>query len=202
MSLSQVFLPNFTSPKFSIQYPHYTSLLLMPQTPNFHSGQRFIGISSPLTMISTLVTIWLVSHYVHLPDAPDIVGRLGIVASSWAVLAFMVFALTAHIGNLRFLSPVGINPLDVQGDPKIAIYSRILQNTLEQSFVFSLLALVAAIANNGAVGFVPVATVTFVIGRILFTIGYLHGWQYRAPGMAMTFASNIALLIVVGKSFL
>lgn len=174
----------------------------MPQTPNFRAGQLFIGVSSPLTMISTLVIIWFASRYLQLPDAPDMLGRFRIASASWAVLAFIVFSLTAHIGNLRFLSPVGINPLNPQGDAKIAVYSRILQNTLEQSFVFSLLALVAATMDNGIIGIVPVATITFVIGRIFFAIGYLHGWQYRAPGMAMTFASNIALLIVVGKSFL
>ena len=59
-----------------------------------------------------------------------------------------------------------------------------------------------AMAGDGSVGVVSVATVIFVIGRILFAVGYLHGWQYRAPGMAMTLASNIALFIVVAKSFL
>ena len=174
----------------------------MPQTSNFHTGQRFIGISSPLTMILTLIAIYSASRYLQLPDAPDLAGRFRIVAASWAVVALVVFAIIAHIGNLRFLSPVGINPLDPQGDPKIAVYSRILQNTLEQSFVFCMLSGAAATASDGSIGIVSVATVTFVIGRILFAVGYLHGWQYRAPGMAMTFASNIALFIVVAKSFL
>jgi uncharacterized membrane protein YecN with MAPEG domain len=51
---------------------------------------------------------------------------------------------------------------------------------------------------GGWLSVVPLAAVTFSMGRVLFFYGYERGAQARALGFAMTFYSSAAMMICIG----
>jgi hypothetical protein len=67
----------------------------------------------------------------------------------------------------------------------------------EQTLVFALLAGAAVASGEGAARMLPGASGAFLLGSVLFAAGYLAGWRYRAPGMGMTVAANIAMFAAV-----
>jgi len=72
----------------------------------------------------------------------------------------------------------------------------VLTNTVEQlaGFAPSLLALAAGVAP-GWMRHVVATGLTFAVARLVFWAGYLQGPATRAPGMAATFAVNVATLL-------
>ena len=168
---------------------------------DFKAGQRFIAISSPLAMLLTWAVLWLAWRQGDWPLAATLEGRTRMAALAWAMLALLLFVQIGNIANLRFFSEDGINPLSSAQDRRIVVFNRILQNSVEQSLVFALLAGAAVAAGEGAARMLPGASAAFALGRVLFGAGYLTGWRYRAPGMGMTVAANVAMFVAVGLAF-
>jgi hypothetical protein len=167
----------------------------------FRAWQAFIIASSPIAMISTILILWAAYRYLPIElVASGLEARLQGALLSLTYVALGLFLIIAHIGNMRFLSDKGINPLAPVIDEKIQVFWRILQNSLEQSFIFSILVLAIAVTYGIDFKLIPLATVWFILARIVFTVGYLRGWKYRAPGMGMTFGTNIALFIALAYS--
>ena len=83
------------------------------------------------------------------------------------------------------------NPLAGQ-DHLIQLQKNFLSNTLEQFIVFmvSTLVLITFLNTSEEMRLVPLYTTTFIVGRILFRIGYGISWKYRGCGMAMNFFST------------
>lgn len=115
---------------------------------------------------------------------------------SLVAIAAAVFVPIVHIANMRFLNPDAINPLEPATNPQVIVFSRILQNTLEQAFIFALLVIAVASLPGNEIRLVPAALGTFLLGRIAFAVGYAIHWKYRAPGMAMTYGSSIGLFVL------
>ena len=74
----------------------------------------------------------------------------------------------------------------------------LLQNTLEQSVLALLIYLAwAAVMPSAWLSVVPLAAVSFALGRLLFLAGYASGAPSRALGFTMTFYPSIAMLICI-----
>ena len=82
------------------------------------------------------------------------------------------------------------NPLAGQ-DHLIQLQKNFLSNTLEQFIVFmvSTLVLITFLNTSEEMRLVPLYTTTFIVGRILFRIGYGIDWIYRACGIQINFFS-------------
>lgn len=89
-----------------------------------------------------------------------------------------------------------IDPLAGQDTRLLQVNQRALTNTVEQlvGFAPSLLALAAGLPA-GLMPLVVAAGLVFALMRLVFWGGYLLGPLLRAPGMAATFAINMATLI-------
>ena len=76
------------------------------------------------------------------------------------------------------------------------INGRVADNTLQQFVVFAvgLLALSVTLPAR-SLSFIPAATITFVIARLVFWIGYRIHPLYRAPGFSSTAYLNMGMLI-------
>ncbi|HSR72965.1 MAG TPA: MAPEG family protein, partial [Kiloniellales bacterium] len=123
-------------------------------------------------------------------------GRAGTLA--WLLLppAVMLFALAAAIGNARFFT-AAIDPLAGRDGRFVAVSRRVLSNTLEQSAVLVLAGWLWIEAVPGqAARWLPAIAVLFTAGRLLFYAGYLRRSLWRAPGMALTFEINAAVLVL------
>ena len=100
----------------------------------------------------------------------------------------------ARIASMRFFT-TAIDPISGKGEQLIAVDSRYLQNTLEQ-LVLSVLGqiILSTYLTAGVVTRVIPSLVTlFVIGRVLFYVGYSASPVKRAAGFGMTFYPSIVV---------
>ena len=88
-----------------------------------------------------------------------------------------------------------VDPLAGRDDTWLQVNQRALTNTVEQmaGFAPALLALAAGVSPD-RMPYVIAAGVVFGLARLVFWAGYLLGPLTRAPGMAATFAINVAML--------
>jgi len=89
-----------------------------------------------------------------------------------------------------------VDPLAGRDNHTLQVNQRALTNTVEQlaGFVPALLALAAG-APAAWLPFVVAAGLAFGLARLVFWAGYLLGPLWRAPGMAASFAINVATLV-------
>ena len=103
-----------------------------------------------------------------------------------------------YIGNKRFMSDQ-INPLSSKDRHLIEVPQRVLQNTLEQ-FVLSFTLQLAASTwmTSEQMKLIPIITMWFVLGRILFWVGYSnpdYARTKRSLGFSLTFQPSALLAI-------
>lgn len=103
----------------------------------------------------------------------------------------MYFALTLNVGRARF--KYGVKPPAMTGDPNFECAVRIQQNTLEQMVFF--LPLLWLFANYLNALWAAVLGGVWVLGRILYAVGYAQAPEKRAPGFAISSLSSLALLV-------
>jgi hypothetical protein len=89
-----------------------------------------------------------------------------------------------------------LDPLSGRDGRLLQVNQRVLTNTVEQlaGFAPSLLA-VAAGAPPVWMPSIVAAGIVFAVARLVFWAGYMLGPLWRAPGMAASFAINVATLV-------
>jgi uncharacterized MAPEG superfamily protein len=143
----------------------------------------------------TAVIIW--PPVIFTPLTP-LIDRFALTLG-WDSLVLLCLVLS--IGNLarhRFFTPADIDGGGLTSATERArVYQAILQNTLEQTVIAVIAHLVwTAVTDPGWYAAVPVAALMFVIGRILFAVGYAGGAPARAFGFALTFYPTVFLTII------
>ncbi|MCC5962753.1 MAG: MAPEG family protein [Rhodobacteraceae bacterium] len=145
------------------------------------------------TTIATIVTLagftaafWLGPALADLPV--EVADQLAFAALCVAVPGVVLLVAIMMVSTTRRFSPEDIGG-QAAGPPsdRLAIKAAFLQNTLEQTvlatgFYFAL----AAVAGGAWLALLPVAAGLFVVGRVLFYIGYRGGAQGRSLGMGLT----------------
>lgn len=163
-------------------------------------SQKQKGVFAGIAVGLVLVTGGLVSARLFAAKLPlpvdTIPARLRFVAP-WLLLLIAPFG--AMIGNLarhRFFTPEDIDGSGLtRGTDKANIYQAILQNTLEQLALALPLHLVYALwMPRHWLGVVPLCACFFLVGRVLFALGYRNGAPSRAVGFALTFYPSMAML--------
>jgi uncharacterized membrane protein YecN with MAPEG domain len=118
-------------------------------------------------------------------------------------LACAALLPTVSVLNLMIAAQMGmrarcgaVDPLAGRDGASLQVNQRALTNTVEQlaGFAPALLAAAAGVSSDG-MRFVVAAGVVFAAARLVFWGGYLLGPMMRAPGMAATFAVNVATLV-------
>ncbi|MCW2235833.1 MAPEG family protein [Azospirillum canadense] len=143
----------------------------------------------------TLAAFWLLFAIVAPPEG---IANPGARMAFWARLALwpaLVLFLAVGGVMLARARSVALNPIDDPESRFHRVSQRVLSNTVEQTMVFlpALAALVAQ-APLPDLGAATVATILFVVGRLLFWAGYLTHPYARAPGMSVTLTVNAVLL--------
>jgi hypothetical protein len=165
--------------------------------------QRSIVMKWVLFAAPVTVALWLGVYHLLPPLAgmDDPLARLflAIYCCCVAILLCFVTGIEA-VAHERLQSPA-IDPLAGHETLRLKINLRYLQHTLEQLMVFvpGLLGLAFYSSNGTTMRAVVATTVTWIVGRAGFWIGYHYGALYRAigaPGMAQ---SMIVLLYVCSR---
>lgn len=119
--------------------------------------------------------------------------RAGFAALCWAVPGFVLLVAILMVPTTRRFSPEDVGRQAARPPShRLAIMAAFLQNTLEQTvlaagFYFAL----AAVASGAWRALLPVAAGLFVIGRVLFYIGYPRGAKGRSLGMGLTMMPGV-----------
>lgn len=130
-------------------------------------------------------------------------ARLALAAQAGAFVLFclLVAVMMVSLGRRQSADDIG-GAANGPPSPQLAVRAAFLQNTLEQAVLTcgAMLAF-AAIAEGEWLALLPVTTILFGIGRVLFYQGYAKGACGRALGMGLTLLPGALLLLwVVGAT--
>jgi hypothetical protein len=94
-----------------------------------------------------------------------------------------LFIAVAAVGNGRFLSDA-IDPLRHVENQAMEINGRVVDNTLQQNFVFFIGTLaLSTYLTSETIKLISALVVVFVLARMAFWVGYRIHPLYRAPGV-------------------
>jgi uncharacterized MAPEG superfamily protein len=106
-----------------------------------------------------------------------------------ALIEYMVFALLTGRARVKY----GVAAPATVGHPIFDRYFRVQMNTLEQLIVF-----VPAVFLFGRYVSAPIAAalgVVYILGRILYFVGYVADPAKRAPGFLTSYLATVLLVL-------
>jgi uncharacterized membrane protein YecN with MAPEG domain len=180
--------------------PHYRE---QPDEAGMVRAERSIRIAGLISLIALACAV-PAGHFL-LPmvfDFPvELPARLAFAAQASVFVWLCVVVGVGMVSTARRRSPADIGG-SAAGPPseKIAIHVAFLQNTLEQAVIAAgLYFALASLISGPWLSLIPVAVLFFVIGRVLFLVGYSKGVEGRALGMTLTMIPTVLgyLLVLV-----
>jgi hypothetical protein len=158
--------------------------------------QTAVAIGALSGVAAMVLLVWLLSNAIAPPTIADTAGERVAYALRWAVVAALpFFVMLAVIGNARFTSEA-IDPTLGKDSPKMIVDGRVADNTLQQLVLFlvGMLALAVTLPVQ-RLSIVAALSITFVVMRLAFWIGYRVKPVYRAFGFASTAYMNLGMLL-------
>jgi len=160
--------------------------------------QKIVAVGAGGGVALMALGVWLLTTV--LPE-PKFVGALAerlayaLRANVAALVPF--FIMLAHVGNSRFLSDA-IDPTRGAESKAMEIDGRVVDNTLQQNFVFAVATLaVSTLVPLTHLQVVWACTIVFIVARLAFWVGYRINPLYRAPGMSATAYMNLGMILYV-----
>lgn len=174
-----------------------------PEAIDMVQAERSIRVASLASLVALAAAVsagyFLMPAIFAFPEG--LAERLAFAAqASIFVLLCLVVAIAMVSTGRRF------SPDDIGGSAarppseKIAIHVAFLQNTLEQAVIaVGLYFALAALVSGPWLVLIPIGVLFFVVGRVLFLLGYSKGVEGRALGMTLTMMPTVLgyLLVVV-----
>ena len=123
------------------------------------------------------------------PFEINLENRLRVALKSSLPIAIIFAVSIGRLAKHRFFTPNDIDGSGLtQASAQAQILQSIIQNTLEQSLLAFITYLMWCVLLPGnCLSVVPMASIAFVIGRILFILGYGYGAPARALGFTLSF---------------
>jgi len=153
------------------------------------------GMAAALFIALALLSIAAVTGVNRIAPSVSVEFRLNVLAASLMLPAFSLFICIARLAKHRFFSAEDINGSALTaGSSRAKLLQALLQNTLEQ--VVLILCVYSACAfslPSQLLGLIPTAAIMFLVGRLLFYVGYAGGAHARAFGFALTFYPTVFL---------
>jgi len=175
----------------------------MVDDPSDFRRQRRAGIAAIAVGAVVAVGLWIgITRY-----APPLAGmetlgaRMLLTLKCWALaILFCLVSGVEAVAHERLVSPA-FDPLAGFETPRLRVNKQYLQNTLEQSVVFSaaLFALAAYSPSGSAMRAVVATAVIWVVGRFAFWIGYHRSAAMRGLGAPSMALSMLVLLYVAWR---
>jgi len=141
----------------------------------------------------TVIILSAPSNWFGVALPADLPGRLTVAIHADAVAMLWLLAAIANVARQRFFSPADIDGGGLApASKRISVGIAVLQNTLEQSALASILypSLACLVSGEGFL-LIPQLLTLFCIGRLTFWLGYRHGAPWRAFGFATTFYPTV-----------
>ncbi len=158
---------------------------------SFSANQRGVLVGMAAAVIWTAAVFALAPGWITPSGTPLE------LAVKWLCLpALALLAMIGRMANMRFLDASLIDGQDGGAGSAADRAQRVLRNTTEQCVLVALAwpALAIQLAPAQA-GLFPALAVTFLIGRLAFTLGYAKGAAGRAFGFGLTFYPTVVVVI-------
>lgn len=158
--------------------------------------QKIVAIGAATGVVAMVLGVWALTHALASPAIPDAFGdRLAYALPANVLAVVPLFVMLIAVGNSRFLSEA-IDPTRGAESRSMQIDGRVVDNTLQQSFVFAVASLaLSTLAPLQDLQVVWACTIVFAIARAAFWIGYRINPLYRAPGMSATAYMNLGMIL-------
>lgn len=139
--------------------------------------------------------ITFIAFHLTLPDLHKngVPERLVFALRCQIAPGFMLFAGIEAVAIIRGAALVS-SRLAAIAPKSLPVHGRYIQNTLEQLVLFFIVTMVLSTFLTTDLRVLPIMTGLFVLGRILFWIGYVFDPLYRALGMTITAAPTVIAL--------
>ena len=162
------------------------------------SEQRVVAIGAASGVALMLASVWILTATLPSPNVADMLAeRLAYALRANVFAALPFFIMIAVVGNSRFMSEA-IDPTRHAESRSMEIDGRVVDNTLQQNFVFAIASLtVSTVVPVRHLQVVWACAIVFVVARACFWLGYRLDPLYRAPGMAATAYMNLGMIAYV-----
>ena len=160
--------------------------------------QKVVAIGAASGIIVMAISVWLLTLALPSPRiAASMAERLAYALRANVVAVLPLFIMIITVANSRFLSDA-IDPTRHAESRTMQIDGRVVDNTLQQKFVFALASLAAStLLPESSLQLIWACTIVFVVARSVFWFGYRLNPLYRAPGMSATAYMNLGLILYV-----
>ena len=158
--------------------------------------QRAVAIGASSGTLAMLLLVWGLSEIIPSRGVADTAADRLAYALHWAVFpALAFFAMIVAVGNARFASEA-IDPTLGKESQKMIVDGRVADNTTQQFLLFLVGILALSVSLPVArISIVAAISITFVIMRLAFWIGYRIKPVHRAFGFASTAYLNLGMLV-------
>jgi len=162
------------------------------------SDQRVVAIGAASGVILMAASVWMLAATLPTPDAAGaLADRLAYALRANVFALLPLFIMIATVGNSRFLSEA-IDPTRHAESRAMEIDGRVVDNTLQQNFVFAIASLaLSTLVPSQHLQVVWACAIVFVVARACFWLGYRLNPLHRAPGMAATAYLNLGMIAYV-----
>ncbi len=123
----------------------------------------------------------------------------------WSLIPTLFLAISiGRLAKHRFFTPEDIDGGGLSAGTKRAkLLQSLLQNTFEQTVLATLVYCAWAVAMPATwMSVIPIAAISFGLGRILFFVGYEKGAPSRAVGFTICFYPSLAMLITISGTII
>ncbi|XP_052819212.1 transmembrane protein 79-like [Mya arenaria] len=126
----------------------------------------------------------------------SVVERL-VFTLQWQALSMLTLVYGIHGVGSRRAGTAAMDPITGNSEDVVKFEAKFLQNTIEQLIlsIFGQLVLCTHLTDSTP-RVIPVLVCLFVVGRVLFWIGYKKAPLERATGFAMTFFPSLIVNFV------
>jgi len=156
-----------------------------------------ISIGAAIT-VAVIVGAILAGPMVLSPEA-TVAERLSFALWADVFIALWLGISIALLARHRYFTPEDIDGGGLtRGSETASVLQATLQNTLEQTVLAVLVHLTwATLMPVSWMSAIPAAVVLFLVGRLLFLLGYRGGAPSRALGFALTYYPSLLMLVIV-----
>ncbi|HEY2339936.1 MAG TPA: MAPEG family protein [Steroidobacteraceae bacterium] len=160
--------------------------------------QKIVAVGVAIGVVAMALSVWALTRILPIPAIADTSAErlvYALRANVVAIIPFVVMVVT--VANSRFFSDA-IDPTRHVESRSLEIDRRAADNTLQQSFVFTVASLaLSTIVPLHYLQVVWACVITFVVARAAFWLGYRINPLYRAPGMSATAYINLGMILFV-----
>jgi len=160
--------------------------------------QRVVAIGAASGVILMSASVWILTRALPTPSIADMLEeRLAYALRANVFATLPLFIMLATVGNSRFLSEA-IDPTRHAESRSMEIDGRVVDNTLQQNFVFAIASLtLSTVVPLQHLQSVWACAIVFVVARACFWLGYRLNPLYRAPGMSASAYMNLGMIAYV-----